>query len=160
MTPTLLLMSAIFYLPEFIWHNWECGTMDKLLKDMDLPYINEECWNMQKERLLRFLQGPKRYLKQYAFKYYCCEFLGFLALVSLMNCNVQDLTLILLQVFNMHLMNSVFNNFWFEFYPAIEAFVRNDMKSFAKNSAILFPSQAKCDYFNFGSSGTIQKIDR
>jgi innexin len=108
-----------------------------------LPYINEDCWNIQKERLLRFLQGPRRYLKQYAFKYYCCEFLAFGALV-----------------FNMHLMNSVFNNFWVEYYPAIEAFVMQDMKSFAKHSSILFPSQAKCDYYNFGSSGSIQKIDR
>lgn len=33
-TPTLLIMSAIFYLPQFIWHNWECGIMEKLLKDI------------------------------------------------------------------------------------------------------------------------------
>jgi uncharacterized membrane protein len=33
------------------------------------------------------------------------------------------------------------------------------MEGFAMNTAILFPSQAKCDYFNFGSSGTIQHID-
>lgn len=56
-------------------------------------------------------------------------------------------------------MTLVFNNFWVEFYPAIRALLRNDMPDFARQSAILFPSQAKCDYFNFGSSGTIQHID-
>lgn len=56
-------------------------------------------------------------------------------------------------------MTLVFNNFWIEYYPAINALLRHDMADFAKQSSILFPSQAKCDYFNFGSSGTIQHID-
>lgn len=33
-TPTLLVMSVIFYFPHFLWHNWESGTMEKLLKDI------------------------------------------------------------------------------------------------------------------------------
>lgn len=56
-------------------------------------------------------------------------------------------------------MTLVFNNFWLEFWPAIKALLRNDMPDFAKQSSIIFPSQAKCDYFNFGSSGTIQYVD-
>ena len=56
-------------------------------------------------------------------------------------------------------MTLVFNNFWVEFWPAICALLRGDMPDFAKQSSVLFPSQAKCDYFNFGSSGTIQHID-
>lgn len=59
----------------------------------------------------------------------------------------------------MHLMTLVFNNFWVEYLPAITSLLGGDMPAFAKNSALLFPSQAKCDYFNFGSSGTIQHID-
>ena len=59
----------------------------------------------------------------------------------------------------MHLMTIVFNNFWVEFWPAIKAFLRQDMADFKMQSSILFPSQAKCDYFNFGASGTIQQID-
>lgn len=33
-TPTFLIMSMIFYFPQFLWKNWEGGTMDKLLKDI------------------------------------------------------------------------------------------------------------------------------
>lgn len=33
-TPTLLIMAMIFYFPQFLWHNWEGGTMEKLLKDV------------------------------------------------------------------------------------------------------------------------------
>lgn len=33
-TPTLMIMAVIFYLPHFIWHSWEGGTMNKLLKDI------------------------------------------------------------------------------------------------------------------------------
>jgi hypothetical protein len=35
-TPTLLVMAAISYLPAFIWHNWESGAMEKLLKDVGM----------------------------------------------------------------------------------------------------------------------------
>lgn len=56
-------------------------------------------------------------------------------------------------------MTLVFNNFWVEFFPAIKALLRADTSEFARQSSVLFPSQAKCDYFNFGSSGTIQHID-
>lgn len=59
----------------------------------------------------------------------------------------------------MHLMTLVFNNFWVEYFPAIKSLLRADMAEFAKHSSILFPSQAKCEYFNFGPSGTIQQID-
>lgn len=59
----------------------------------------------------------------------------------------------------MNMMSVVFNNFWIEYFPAIRALLNYDLADFAKQSSILFPSQAKCDYFNFGSSGTIQKID-
>lgn len=33
-TPTLLIMALIFYFPQFVWHHWEGGAMDKLLKDI------------------------------------------------------------------------------------------------------------------------------
>jgi Innexin len=56
-------------------------------------------------------------------------------------------------------MTLVFNNFWVEFFPAIKALLRSDLQEFSKQSAVLFPSQAKCDYFNFGSSGTVQQVD-
>jgi hypothetical protein len=56
-------------------------------------------------------------------------------------------------------MDLVFNNFWVQYFPAISALLRKDMEAFAKQSSIIFPAQAKCDYFNFGPSGSIQRID-
>lgn len=48
---------------------------------VDSPYINEECWNNQRDRLLRYLSLNKRYHREYAIKYYTCEILAFVALV-------------------------------------------------------------------------------
>lgn len=59
----------------------------------------------------------------------------------------------------MYVMSVVFHNFWIEYFPAIRALLHHNFEEFAKQSSILFPSQAKCDYFNFGFSGTIQRID-
>lgn len=108
----------------------------------DAPYIQEDCWNNQRERLLRYLHGPKRHHRHYAIKYYICELLSLCTLI-----------------FNMHMMSAVFNDFWIIYFPAIRCLLRHDFEGFAKESSILFPSQAKCDYFNFGSSGSIQRID-
>ena len=56
----------------------ECQTMSMFT---DSPIINEDCWNNQRERLIRYLHGPKRYHRLYAVKYYFCELLAFFALV-------------------------------------------------------------------------------
>ncbi len=112
----------------------ECST--------DSPYIQEDCWNNQRARLLRYLHGPKRHHRHYTIKYYMCEIMSLCTLG-----------------FNMHMMTVVFNNFWVEYFPAICALLNKNLEDFAKKSSVLFPSQAKCDYFNFGSSGSIQRID-
>lgn len=112
-TPTLLIMAMIFYFPQFLWHNWEGGTMEKLLKDVgelreivdrgglmlidelnyrvvDSPYVNDDCWNNQRDRLVRYLHGPKRYIQQYAIKYYTCEIIALVALVRRFAVNYCD----------------------------------------------------------------------
>lgn len=59
----------------------------------------------------------------------------------------------------MFIMHKVFNNFWVEYRPAIAALLDQDFTRFSQNSAKLFPTQAKCFYYDFGPSGTQQKQD-
>lgn len=56
-------------------------------------------------------------------------------------------------------MHFVFNHFWTSYYPAVYAFVDSDYISFIKNTAKLFPIQAKCNYYNIGPSGSMQEFD-
>lgn len=56
-------------------------------------------------------------------------------------------------------MNWVFNNFWKEYLPAVSAFLDAEPEKFARNAAVLFPTQAKCLYNDFGPSGGQQQRD-
>jgi len=56
-------------------------------------------------------------------------------------------------------MQWTFNNFWNEYRPAISAFLDQDFKKFSRFSAVLFPTQAKCFYYSFGPSGTMEERD-
>ena len=59
----------------------------------------------------------------------------------------------------MALMHWVMNNFWVEYKPAIDSLLNQNYTSFSQHSAKLFPTQAKCFYYDFGSSGGYQKRD-
>lgn len=56
-------------------------------------------------------------------------------------------------------MHWVMNNFWVEYTPAVNALLTQNYTSFTQNSAKLFPTQAKCFYYDFGFSGGNQKRD-
>lgn len=56
-------------------------------------------------------------------------------------------------------MHFVMNNFWVEYQPAITALLQQNYTSFSQHSAILFPTQAKCFYYDFGASGSRQERD-
>lgn len=59
----------------------------------------------------------------------------------------------------MFLMHWVMNNFWVEFRPAIGALLEQNFTSFSQQSAKIFPTQAKCFYYDFGQSGSAQERD-
>lgn len=63
------------------------------------------------------------------------------------------------QIFNIYLMNWVFNNFWVEYLPTIFAFLDGDLERFSRHAAVLFPTQVKCLYNDFGPSGSQQERD-
>lgn len=59
----------------------------------------------------------------------------------------------------MFVLEWVMNSFWTEFYPAMLALAKLDIEGFSRNSAVLFPFQAKCHYQSFGAGGSIQTLD-
>lgn len=129
---------------------------------LDSPIVNEE-WDKRKSHLLRFMKEvSKRDQRLYFIKYFFCEILGCTALVRLLiflTSNSKILFYSFSQVLDMFIMHFVFNNFWFEYFPAIGALAGRNFTRFSQHSAKLFPTQAKCFYYDFGPSGSQQQRD-
>jgi innexin len=62
-------------------------------------------------------------------------------------------------IFNMYLMHWTFNDFWISYKPAITSLWNGDVIAFTRNAALLFPTQAKCFYHDFGPSGGLNERD-
>lgn len=96
-----------------------------------------------RQTVLNYLTADNKIAhSMYAIRFYVCELLN-----------------LLMVILNMVLLEYVFDGFWYEFAPAIRAIFRNDHRVWAQATAGVFPKIAKCEYFDFGPSGTIQHKD-
>lgn len=57
------------------------------------------------------------------------------------------------------LLNWFFSGFWSKFGPALGALSLYDWELWNIQSSVLFPKMAKCEFFKFGSSGSVQNTD-
>lgn len=105
--------------------------------------VMEPEWEQQKQRIVSYLMDmPKKYHRSRAVNYLVAEYAALVVIIL-----------------NGAIMHIVFNGFWVTYYPAMASLVNIDYRNFTKHSAILFPTQAKCLYHNFGLSGSIQNHD-
>jgi innexin len=64
-----------------------------------------------------------------------------------------------LQLINIIGINYLFSGFWNVYAPAISALFSTDYDEWVKSNSKVFPKIAKCDFQNYGPSGSIQKKD-
>lgn len=60
---------------------------------------------------------------------------------------------------NMLLLHLVIDGFWLRYAPAIGALLRNDRAAWMTEAARVFPKVAKCEYGDYGPSGSLQRLD-
>lgn len=100
-------------------------------------------WDKQRKQLVAYVKDLKtKYHRHYALKYLFCEFLAIIVVVA-----------------NMLVLNFVIKDFFQVYQPAVISLVTGNYTLFNRQSARLFPIQAKCEYNSFGPSGGIQKSD-
>lgn len=84
----------------------------------------------------------KKYHREYALNYLVAEMLAISAVV-----------------FNMLLTKWIIRDFWHVYFNAVASFLQGDFDKFNRDAAYLFPIQAKCNYTEFGPSGSSQLVD-
>lgn len=53
----------------------------------------------------------------------------------------------------------MFSGFWSQYYHAIKALFPFNYDAFVEHTAKIFPRMAKCEFYNYGVSGSSQKFD-
>lgn len=59
----------------------------------------------------------------------------------------------------MFLINSIFNDFWLRFTPAVTSLLQFDADRWRTYSGDVFPKLAKCTFNDYGPSGSVQSND-
>lgn len=74
----LFFQAILFYIPRWLWKNWEAGKISALKMDLDLGIISEAEKRQKKKLLLDYLYANLKNHNFWAYRYFFCEFLALL----------------------------------------------------------------------------------
>ena len=72
--------AILFYVPRWLWKNWEAGKIGALKMDLDLGIITEAERRQKKKLLLDYLHSNLKNHNFWAYRYFFCELLSLLNL--------------------------------------------------------------------------------
>ena len=73
---SFLLQAILFYIPRWLWKNWEAGKIQALMMDLDLGIISEAEKRSKKKLLLDYLYANLKNHNFWAYRYFFCELLS------------------------------------------------------------------------------------
>ena len=73
-----IFQAILFYIPRWLWKNWEAGKISALKMDLDLGIITEAEKRQKKKLLLDYLYSNLKNHNFWAYRYFFCEFLALL----------------------------------------------------------------------------------
>ena len=72
----LFFQAILFYIPRWLWKNWEAGKIQALMMDLDLGIISEAEKRSKKKLLLDYLYANLKNHNFWAYRYFFCELLA------------------------------------------------------------------------------------
>ena len=82
LTSSFPLKSILFYIPRWLWKNWEAGKIAALMMDLDLGIISEVEKRQKKKLLVDYLYSNLKNHNFWTYRYFFCEFLSLLNVVG------------------------------------------------------------------------------
>ena len=76
------LQAILFYIPRWLWKNWEAGKIQALMMDLDLGIISEVEKRQKKKLLLDYLYSNLKNHNFWAYRYFFCELLGLINVIG------------------------------------------------------------------------------
>ena len=72
------LQAILFYIPRWLWKNWEAGKVSALCMDLNLGIISDVEKKLKKKLLIDYLYSNLKHHNFWAYRYFFCEFLALL----------------------------------------------------------------------------------
>lgn len=140
----LFFQAALFYLPRWLWKQWEGGKIQSLAADLVIGTGSRSDPDAKQRRrvLLEYLWESRGQHNWWAVRYILCE------LLSLGN--------VIGQLF---LMDRFFDGEFFTYGIRVIKFSELDPESRTDPMILLFPRVTKCQFKKFGSSGEVETLD-
>ncbi|KAG5678804.1 hypothetical protein PVAND_008438 [Polypedilum vanderplanki] len=138
----LFAQAIVFYLPHYLWKNWEGNKLKYLVQDLQNPILDVRT---KKKQIIFAVQSFKRNCKNqkiYAYKFIFCEVLNFI--------NV---------FWQMRILNNFLGGEFSTYGTDVWDFLSMDQSVRTDPMVKIFPKLTKCNYFHYGTTGSIQKRD-
>ncbi|CAL4093605.1 unnamed protein product, partial [Meganyctiphanes norvegica] len=135
---------CLFYVPHLIWKTKENKILKQLLQGLNRHTILKDT-SGHMAKVLRYLESSYGINGHYCMFYFLCEVLNLVNVVG-----------------QMYLLDSFFNGFFFKHAYGSEVFryfSQSDEERGMDPLIQAFPRITKCNFYDGGSSGTIQKRD-
>lgn len=138
----LFFQGIACYTPKFLWDKFEGGLMRTLVMGLNIGAAPAKYKAERKEILIEYLLEHLKRHKLYAIRYFCCECL------CLVNIIVQ-----------LYLMNKFFDGEFLSYGLRVMNYSNEGQEQRADPMVYIFPRLTKCNFFKYGPSGSIQKLD-
>jgi len=138
----LFFQAILFYIPRWLWKNWEAGKVGALTMDLDLGIISESEKRLKKKLILDYIYSNLKHHNFWAYRYFFCEFLALINVVG-----------------QMFLLDRFFDGTFLTFGIEVISFADRDQEDRIDPMVYIFPRLTKCTFHKFGTSGELEKHD-
>ncbi|XP_064086942.1 innexin inx2-like [Macrobrachium nipponense] len=136
----LVLQAVVFYLPQWLWNRIDKGFFRSSLCSLDKIHISDVSQNIQVSA--NYFLGSMATHRSYATSFLMCEAFSFAISVG-----------------NLFFTNAFLGGEFFSFGPAAIDYLIKPASDPDNPLNEIFPKVAKCTWYKYGASGTIQKHD-
>ncbi|GAB6024878.1 hypothetical protein CHUAL_009991 [Chamberlinius hualienensis] len=138
----LFFQAVLFYIPRWLWKNWESGKIEALMMGLHLGVFTEAEKKFKKKLLMDYLWDNRCNHNWWAVRYFLCEFLS--------------LTNVVGQLF---LMDRFFEGEFLTYGIKVIQFSESDQDDRNDPMLFIFPRITKCHFHKYGASGEVEKHD-
>nr|XP_018899730.1 PREDICTED: innexin inx3 [Bemisia tabaci] len=139
----LFFQGILFYIPHWIWKNWEEGKIRMITDGMRGSIVgHHEDMRDRQRRLVQYVIDTLHMHNVYATGYFLAEVLNFINVIM-----------------NMFLIDAFLGGAFFTYGTDVIKFSSMDQENRTDPMVAVFPRLTKCTFHKYGSSGSIQKHD-
>ncbi|XP_018025691.1 innexin inx2 [Hyalella azteca] len=141
--PIVLFLQALsFYLPRFLWKNFEGGLFTSILQGLDQKSLNDGSNTQKYQTLMKYMMNHVNMHKNWTIRFFVCELLCLVVVIS--NIYITD-----------WFLGGTFIAYGSEVFSLQNT--DSDLRQDAMDK--IFPRVAKCTFRKFGASGNIESHD-